>query len=213
MALRQALGELGWTENTISFEFRFADGKLDRLPALAAELVSLGVDVIVTAGSDDIDAARNATRTIPIVMAAVGDAVGAGFVESLTRPGGNITGQTMFTTEQSTKRLELIKEISPGLTRVGLLWSADNASHRLQVKEMESAAPALNLQLHSIPVRYASELDAALERAAHAGIQALVTMDDQLINYTKNGSAVRRNAPILSSTNRANAFYRVRCWH
>jgi hypothetical protein len=114
--LRQALGELGWTERNSAFELRFAEGKLDRLPVLITELVQAKVDVIVTQGTDSAHAARKATSTIPIVMASIGDAVGTGIVSSLARPGGNVTGLTLFATEQSTKRPELIKEISPGLT-------------------------------------------------------------------------------------------------
>ena len=109
--LRQALEELGWTEKNTTFEFRFADGKLDRLPALAAELVQAKVDIIVTQGTNSTLALRQATSTIAIVMASIGDAVGIGLVPSLARPGGNVTGLTLVATEQSTKRLELIKEI------------------------------------------------------------------------------------------------------
>jgi putative ABC transport system substrate-binding protein len=135
--LRQALGEIGWTEKNTAFEFRFAEGNLDQLPALAAELVQAKVDVIVTQGTDSALALRKATSTIAIVIASIGDAVGIGIVPSLARPGGNITGLTLVATEQSTKRLELIKEISPDLTRLAVLWSGNNASHRLQLKEME----------------------------------------------------------------------------
>ena len=91
-------------------------------------------------------------------MASIGDAVGTGIVSNLARPGGNVTGLTLFATEQSTKRLELIKEISPGLTRVALLWNGNNGSHRLQLKEMETATPALGLRLLSVPVRMRANL-------------------------------------------------------
>jgi putative ABC transport system substrate-binding protein len=148
--LRQALGELGWTDKNTTFEFRFAEGKLDQLPALAAELVQANVDVIVTQGTDSTLALLKATSTIPIVMASIGDAVGIGIVPNLARPGGNVTGLTLVATEQSTKRLELIKEISPGLARLAVLWSGNNASHRLQLKEMETAIPVLGL---TAPVR------------------------------------------------------------
>jgi ABC-type uncharacterized transport system substrate-binding protein len=161
--LRQALGELGWTERNSAFELRFAEGKLDRLPMLITELVQAKVDVIVTQGTDSTHAARKATSTIPIVMASIGDAVGTGIVSSLARPGGNVTGLTLFATEQSTKRLELIKEISPGLTRVALLWNGNNGSHRLQLKEMETATLALGLRLLSVPVRDTGELDAGFQ--------------------------------------------------
>ena len=198
--LRQALGELGWTERNSAFELRFAEGKLDRLPVLITELVQAKVDVIVTQGTDSTHAARKATSTIPIVMASIGDAVGTGIVSNLARPGGNVTGLTLFATEQSTKRLELIKEISPGLTRVALLWNGNNGSHRLQLKEMETATPALGLRLLSVPVRDAGELDAGFQAAVQAGAEAVVTMDDQLINFLRARIvelAMRNKLPVM----------------
>jgi putative ABC transport system substrate-binding protein len=198
--LRQALGELGWTERNTAFEHRFADGKLDRLPELAAELVQAKVDVIVTQGTDSTEAARKTTSTIAIVMASIGDAVGTGIVSSLARPGGNVTGLTLVATEQSTKRLELIKEISPGLSRLAILWNGNNASHRLQLKEMETATPVLGLALQSIPVRDAGELDAGFQAAVQASAQAVVTMDDQLINFLRARIvelAMRHKLPVM----------------
>jgi putative ABC transport system substrate-binding protein len=119
-ALKQALRDLGWADSNILFEPRFAEGKLDRLPALAAELVNLRVDIIVTSGTEVAQAAHNATRTIPIVMATIGDAVGVGLASSLARPGGNVTGLTLVATEQGTKRLELIKNALPNLSRAAV---------------------------------------------------------------------------------------------
>jgi putative ABC transport system substrate-binding protein len=199
--LRQALGHLGWTEQNTMLEFRFAEGKLDRLPGLARELVQANVDVIVTQGTDSTLAVRNATTTIPMVMASIGDAVGIGIVPSLARPGGNITGLTLVATEQSTKRLELIKELSPALARVAVVWSGDNASHRLQLKEMETATPVLGLRLDSVPVRDVGELDAGLQIALQTGAQAIVTMDDQLINFLRARIvelALRHKLPVMS---------------
>ena len=138
--LRQTLRELDWADTEIAFELRFAEGKLDYLPALATELVNAKVDIIVTSGTEPAIAARKATSTIPIVLAVIGDAVGAGLVSSLARPGGNITGQTLVATEQSTKRLELIKEALPGLTRAAVFSNPNNASIRLELKELELAA-------------------------------------------------------------------------
>ncbi|HEY3031861.1 MAG TPA: ABC transporter substrate-binding protein, partial [Bradyrhizobium sp.] len=172
--LRQSLRDLGWTERNTAFEHRFADGKLDRLPVLAAELVEAKVDVIVTQGTDSTEVARKATSTIAIVMASIGDAVGTGVVSSLARPGGNVTGLTLVATEQSTKRLELIKEISPGISRLAVLWNGSNASHRLQLKEMETATPVLGLALQSIPVQDAGELDGGFQAAVQSGAQAVV---------------------------------------
>jgi putative tryptophan/tyrosine transport system substrate-binding protein len=181
--LRQALRELGWADAEIAFELRFAEGKLDYLPALAAELVNTKVDLIVTSGTEPAIAARKATSTIPIVLAVIGDAVGVGLVSSLARPGGNVTGQTLVATEQSTKRLELIKEALPGLARVAVFSNPNNASHRLELKELELAAPKLGLGLQFIPIRDASELDAAFDAALQAGDQAIVTLEDALIIF------------------------------
>jgi putative tryptophan/tyrosine transport system substrate-binding protein len=183
--LRQALAELGWTEKNTAFEFRFADGKLDRLPSLAAELVQANLDVIVTQGTNSTEALRDATSKIAIVMASIGDAVGIGIVPSLARPGGNITGLTLLATEQSTKRLQLLKEISPGVARVAVLWSGNNSSHRLQLKEMEVATSDLGLRLQSVPVRDVGELDAGFQAAMQTGAQAVVTMDDPLVNFLR----------------------------
>jgi len=121
-ALTEALRKLGWIEGqTIAFEKRYADGRPERLPALAADLVHANVELIVTQAAQPVDAARKATSSIPIVMAGHGDAVGAGVIVSLARPGGNITGQTVVATEQATKRLDLIKKMYPRLARIAVL--------------------------------------------------------------------------------------------
>jgi putative ABC transport system substrate-binding protein len=181
-AFKQGLQELGWSEGrNIAFEFRFADNKPERLPALAAELAQANVDVIVTNAAQPVEAARKATSTIPIVMATVGDALGAGYVASLARPGGNVTGLTLVATEQSAKRLQLLKEFSPNLMRVAVLWNGNASGHRLQLKEMELSAPTLGIAVQSIPIRNAGELDAALQSAKQANAQALATMDDPLV--------------------------------
>jgi putative tryptophan/tyrosine transport system substrate-binding protein len=198
--LRQALAELGWSEKNTTFELRFADGRLDRLPALAAELVQANVDVIVTQGTDSTQAVSKATSTTAIVMASIGDAVGIGLVPSLARPGGNITGLTLVATEQSTKRLELIKEVSPALAHLAVLWNGSNASHRLQLREMETATQVLGLRLQSVPVRDEGELDAGLPAAVQAGVQAIITMDDQLINFLRTRIvelAMRHKLPLM----------------
>src|SRR5262249_42131416 len=125
-AFKQGLQELGWTEGrNVAFEFRFADNKPERLPGLAAELVQANVDVIVTNAAQSVEAARKAT----IVMATVGDALGAGYVASLARPGGNVTGFTLVATEQSAKRLQLLKEFSPNLVPVAVLCNANPSPH------------------------------------------------------------------------------------
>jgi putative ABC transport system substrate-binding protein len=197
----KALREMGWTEGqTITFEKRYADAKPERLPALVAELVQANVDVIVTQSSEAIDGARKATSTIPIVMASVGDAVGAGYVTSLARPGGNVTGLTLVATEQSAKRLGLIKEVSPGLVHVAVLWNGNAAGHRLQLKEMEEAAPVLDIVLQSFPVRNADEINESLRAAMQANAHAIVTMDDPLIQSQRARIvelALRQRLPVM----------------
>jgi len=198
--LRQALRELRWADAEIAFELRFADGELDRLPALAAELVNDKVDLIVTSGTEPAIAARKATSTIPIVMASIGDAVGAGLVSSLARPGGNVTGQTLVATEQGTKRLELIKEALPDLARAAVLSNPNNASHRLQLKELELAAPKLGLRIQSVPIGDPGTLDAAFDAALQAGAQAIVTLEDALIIFMRVRIielAMRHRLPVM----------------
>jgi ABC-type uncharacterized transport system substrate-binding protein len=181
-ALKQGLQDWGWTEGqNIIFEGRFAAGKPERLPALAAELVKANVDVIVTNAAQPIEAARKASSTIPIVMASVGDALGAGYVASLARPGANITGLTLVATDQSAKRLQLLKEMVPNLVRVALFWNGNASGHRLQFREMELVAPSLGMTLQSLPLRTGDDLDPALQAAARANAQAFFTMDDPLV--------------------------------
>jgi putative ABC transport system substrate-binding protein len=180
--LKQALGQLGWIEGgNIAFEERYADVGPAQLPALAADLVRANVDVIVTQAAQPIEAVRAATSTIPIVMASVGDAVGAGYIASLARPGGNITGLTLFATDQSAKRLQLIKQISPSIVRIAVIWNGNASGHRLQMKEMEQAVSAMGIVLQSLPISNANELDAALRAVAQANSQAIVTMDDPMV--------------------------------
>ena len=152
-AFRQGLRELGYVEGkNIVIEWRYAEGKLDRLPALAAELVRLKVDVIVTAGRTATRAAKEATKTIPIVMTQDSDPVGNGFVASLARPGGNITGLSTLSPELSGKRLELLKEIVPKLSRVAVLGTSTNPGNAQTLKEMELAAGAFGVKLQYLDV-------------------------------------------------------------
>ena len=200
-AFLQALRELGWLEGKLAFEMRYADGNPERLSALANELVQANVDVIVTHAAQPIEAARKATATIPIVMATVGDALGAGYVASLARPGGNVTGLTLFATEQSAKRLQLLTELFPSLTRVAVIWNANASGHRLQLKEMENAAPAVKIALRSLPIRNADELGAAFQFAVQANAQAIVTMDDPLIQSQRARIielAMGRRLPVMA---------------
>src|SRR5207248_1430566 len=144
--------------------------------------------------------ARKATSTIPIVMASVGDAVGAGYVTSLARPGGNVTGLTLVATEQSAKRLGLIKAVSAALVHVAVLWNGNAAGHRLQLKEMEEAAPVLDIVLQSFPVRNADEITESLRAAIQANAHAIVTMDDPLIQSQRARIvelALRHRLPVM----------------
>jgi len=161
-AIRRALHERGYVEGqNIATEYRYSEGKFDRVPDLAAELVRLKVDIILVGGAIPIRAAKNATKTIPIVMTGIGlDPVESGLVDSLARPGGNVTGLTLLSRELGGKRLELLKEAIPKLTRVAVLYDPDLPSTRLEVKEdLPVAARALRLTLQPWEVRDASDFD------------------------------------------------------
>jgi len=176
-AFRQGLRDLGWLEGkNISIEYRYAEGRNDRLPDLAADLVRLKVDIIVAAVTPDALAAKNATRTIPIIMASPGDPIASGLVESLARPGGNITGLTNIAPELAGKRLELLKEIVPKLSRVAVLWDPQDRISILSWKEIQFPARELGIQLHSLEVRSPNDFDKAFEDAirAHAGVVAIM---------------------------------------
>jgi putative tryptophan/tyrosine transport system substrate-binding protein len=175
-AIRLGLRELGYIEGqNIAIEYRYAEGKRDRLPELAAELVRLKVDIIlVTGGGPVIRAAKNATKTIPIVMVGPGlDPVKAGFVESLARPGGNVTGLTILGTELGGKRLELLKEAVPKLARVAVLYDPTSPNNVLELKEVQTAARALELTVRSWEVRAADGFEkifAALNKERPDGL-------------------------------------------
>ena len=181
-ALRQRLRELGYVEGkNIFIEYRYADGKLERLPDLAAELVRLKVDVIVTTGSNTL-AAKKASATIPIVFAVAGDPVGSGLVSSLARPGGNITGLSLMAPDLDGKRLELLKEAFPKVARVAFLWVPVDSRGNLALTEMEAAAKALGVKLQSLDVRSLDDFDSAFARAKREGAQALIATASPLIN-------------------------------
>jgi len=153
-AFRQSLRELGYVEGqSIAIEERWAEGRLDRLPALAAELVRLKVDIIVATATPAMHALQQATRTIPIVMALITDPVGSGFVASLARPGGNVTGMSLMHPELSGKRLELLRGATPKVSRVAVLWNPANSSHPMLLRETEIGAQALGVQLQRLEVR------------------------------------------------------------
>ena len=180
-AFTAALQERGWTDGrNVRLEFRYTEGQANRLPALAAELAQSNVDCILTAGTESTDAARKATKTIPIVMAAVGDPIAAGFIASLARPGANITGASLLATELTAKRLQLLKEVIPALTRLAVLWSAANASVVQKLKQIQAAAPQFGVQLHPFELRVPDDLDKGFESAVQYRAQAVMTTEDAI---------------------------------
>ena len=176
-AFRQGLRELGYVEGkNIVIEWRFAEGKADRLPGLAAELVRLKVDVIVTSGPAPTRAAKEATSTIPIVMAQDPDPVGTGFVASLARPGGNITGLSNLRPELSGKRLELLREVVPRLTRVAVLYNPGNPVSGPELKETELAARALGVQLQYLNVLSPKDIETVFRAASKGRADAVLVL-------------------------------------
>ena len=201
-AFRQGLREQGYLPGkNILLEFRSADGKPERLAELAAELIQANMDVIVGSGTPPVQVLQKATQTIPIVMANVGDPVGAGIVASLARPGGNITGLSLLATELSAKRLEILKASLPGLARIAVLGNPTNASVQLKVKETASAARLLGLQFQSLEVRVPGDLETQIQAAARARADALVTADDQFLSSHREQVvhlAMRHRLPVAS---------------
>jgi putative ABC transport system substrate-binding protein len=177
-AFRQGLRELGYVEGqNISIEYRYAEGNTDRFADFAAELVRLKVDVIVTASTPGVRAAKKASSTIPIVFASINDPVASGLVASLARPGGNITGLTNLSPDLGGKRLELLKETLPKVTRVAHLWNPDSPG-----SEMQAAVQVLGLQLQSLQVRNSNDFDSAFEAALRERVHALITSPNPLLN-------------------------------
>jgi putative ABC transport system substrate-binding protein len=179
-AFRRGLRDLGYVEGqSINIEYRWADGKFEKLPELATDLVRNKVDVIVAAVTQASLAAGKATNTIPIVMIAVSDPVGAGLVESLARPGTNVTGTSSMTAEIVGKQLELIKEILPRVSRTAALWNPANPIFQaLQLREAEIAARTLGVQLHLVEARGPDEFDRAFTAIARESTKALVVLGD-----------------------------------
>jgi ABC-type uncharacterized transport system substrate-binding protein len=178
-AFRQGLRELGYVEGkNIGILFRWAEGRDERLPALVADLIRLNVDLIVSSAPAATRAAKEATTTIPIVMVTVADPVAFGFVRSLAHPGGNVTGFAFQHPELSGKRLALLKEMMPKLSRVAVLWNADNPYKAFDMKEVEAAAQASGVMLLSLPVRGVDGLDSAFDTARHGSAGCLITLED-----------------------------------
>jgi putative ABC transport system substrate-binding protein len=187
-AFRQGLRDLGYIEGkNILVEFRYLEGDVNRAPALVAELVQLKVDALVLITLPSIRAAKQATKTIPIVMVTTVDPVGTGLVDSLARPGGNITGLTRLTRELNGKRLELLTEVVPGISRVGVLWDENAQGPDIGFKEYEAAARVLKIQLQSLEVRGPNpDLEGAFQAGAKGRVSALITIGNPvLLRYQK----------------------------
>jgi putative ABC transport system substrate-binding protein len=187
-AFSQGLRELGYVDGkNFVLERRYGEAKAERISELARELVSLKVDVIVTATDIAIAAVKQQTSTIPIVMANSIDPVGTGFVASLARPGGNVTGNSTMSPELSGKRLELLREVVPGLSRVAFLWNPDVRGAVLDYNETESAARSLRLQLQSVEVVRAEDLDRAFSAITKDRAQALIVPARNPVAFANRG--------------------------
>jgi putative tryptophan/tyrosine transport system substrate-binding protein len=178
-AFRQGLKEMGWVEGeNIAFEYRSADGKEDALPKIAAELIQLRLDAILAEGSAAIKAAKDATQSIPIVMALSNDPVASGFVASLNQPGGNVTGLSIQSAELAGKRLQLLNEIVPKLARLVVLSNPINPSHALAVQQMRAAAQSFGIELHVVEASAPDKLDSAFATVAAVRADSLVVLPD-----------------------------------
>jgi putative tryptophan/tyrosine transport system substrate-binding protein len=199
-AFRQGLRDLGYAEGqNVILEYRSAEGTADRLPGLATELTRLGVDVIVTTTSPGAQAAKHATTTIPIVLGGVDDAVEQGFVASLARPGGNVTGVSWLNTELSAKRLEFLKEALPKVTRVAVLREAVGGAASLRATE--SAAHSLGVRLHVIELRDPSELPSAFAAMIHEHVGAVMLLHGPML------TSQQRRVLDLAAKNRLPAIF------
>ena len=203
-AFRQGLRELGYVEGkTIIVDYRYADGKLDRLPGLAAELMGLNVEVILTGGPADTRAAKNATSTIPIVMTFDNDPVGNGFVASLARPGGNITGLSTLAPELSGKQLELLKEIVPKLSRVAVFDNSTNPGNALVLREIELAAAALKIKLQKLDLVDRKDIEPAFRTASKDHNEAVIVAGSAMLSSDRSrvvDLAVKNRLPVIYYT-------------
>jgi putative ABC transport system substrate-binding protein len=207
-AFRQGLRDLGYVEGrNVVIEYRDAEGKFERLPALAAELVALKVDVIVAGGNSLARAAKQATRTLPIVFAAVSDPVASGLVTSLARPGGNVTGASILSSELVGKRLELLTQAVPGVSRVAVLWLPGALGERTEkdmLKEAEVAAGALGVRLQVVEAREPADLDRAFSDMTRARADALTVLPSLMFLRE------RRRLVDLAAKHRLPAVYTVK---
>jgi len=183
---REGLRELGYVEGrNIVIEYRWAEGKYERFPALIAELAALNVDVIVTAGTPAALAVKRTTPSIPLVMAAVGDPIGVGLVASLARPGGNVTGLSAIAPELEGKRLELLREVVPKLSHIAVLWNPDNPFHAGSLKETQAAAQVLGIKAQLVGVRISEEFPAAFAAIVRERPGALLVLADRIFLHNR----------------------------
>ncbi|HEV8341447.1 MAG TPA: ABC transporter substrate-binding protein [Candidatus Binatia bacterium] len=204
-AFQQGLRDLGYVEGkNIIIEYRYAEQKYERLPELVGELVRLNVDVLVAAGAPAAHAAKSATKTIPIVMQS-GDPVGTGLVASLGRPGGNITGLSDFTVGVVTKRLELLKEVVPSVSRVAVLWNPTNPTNPVTLKETQTVAPTLGVTLLPLEVKEADDIDRAFTVIKKERPGALIVFGGVLTTQTRRivELAVKSKLPAIHSVSEA----------
>ena len=181
---KRKLRDLGYVEgNNVLIEYRYIEGKMDRTPGLVAELLQLKVDVVVVNGLTPVRIAKQATTTIPIVMVTTQDPVATGLIDSLARPGGNLTGLTSLARDLSGKRLELLKEAVPKVSRLAVLWNADEEGAAIALKEYEAAALSLKIQLHSLGIRAPNpDLDGAFQAGVKRRATALITITGSLLS-------------------------------
>jgi putative tryptophan/tyrosine transport system substrate-binding protein len=200
-AFRQGMRELGYYEGqNLLIETRYAAGQVDRLPDLAAELVGLPVDLIFAPNTPATLAAKQATATIPVVMAVSADPIGSGFINSLARPGGNVTGTTQIGPELSAKRLELLREMVPGAARVAVLWNPADIASRRQWIETQVAAVTLGMELRSVEGVDSKPLDPALDGAMTDDVGALLSLSDRTVFTNRERIAeftVKRRLPAM----------------
>ena len=184
-AFRQGLRDAGYAEGRdVMIEWRSANGDYDQVPRLVGELVQRKVDLIIADSTVATRAAKRATSTIPIVMATIADPVGTGLVASLAHPGGNVTGLSMMTTDLSAKRLQLLKEVIPRLTRVAVLWNPDTPYHPKAIQEIKAVAPSLSIKLSFVGARTSKDFSAAFSAVSRAHTQALyVIIDPYFFNH------------------------------
>ena len=205
---QQGMRELGYIEGkNILVECRYAEGKLDRIPSLVAELVQLKPEVLVVISLLSIRAAKQATKTIPIIIMSTQDPVATGIIDSLAHPGGNITGVTRLTRELSGKRLELLKEAVPRMSRVAVLWSPDDSGASIAFKEYQAVAPSLKIQLQSLEVQDPNpDFEGAFRAAAKKSANALITITNPVL------SRYLKRIANLAISNRLPSMYERIAW-